>query len=204
MTLELQQINVRRIDAELSGKPFERQGQHAAYFEAALAQYTANRHALKTAIAEQRTISDRARFDQAAAEEVRSKLVQILPHFRDQEAAFLRLSEAGHVSKIQLSEKQSERIEREQDLRSQEYIINSAASTIEQSERRAEQIRADYEKQLRAERLNAVGEIERVTQELAKAEVRQSNWSCARRRQARSRTSRRIRRAPWSRLARCS
>lgn len=171
---EAQLLALRRVDAQLSGRSFVREpGDTLPAFDQVAAQYAANIRAYESALAEQQSISEKARFELAAAKELRSKLEQVLPHYREQEDAFARLQREGHVSRVQLSDKQRERIEHEQDFKSQEFIISSAQATIAQSERRAAQIRAEYEKQLRTERVETAGALEKLNQQFAKAEHRQ-------------------------------
>ena len=70
------------------------------------------------------------------------------------------------------TDKQRERIEKEQDLSAQESVIASARSTIEQEERKIAQITADYRRQLQTERVDTAAQLEKASQELAKQEHR--------------------------------
>jgi hemolysin D len=66
------------------------------------------------------------------------------------------------------TDKQRERIEKEQDLKTQDFTIAAAKATIAQSEKRLAQIGADYRRQLQAERAETAPQAERLRQELAK------------------------------------
>ena len=66
----------------------------------------------------------------------KNKLTRVLPHYREQEAAFEKLTRDGFAGRLMFTDKQRERIEKEQDLRAQESVIASARSTIEQEERK--------------------------------------------------------------------
>jgi HlyD family secretion protein len=70
------------------------------------------------------------------------------------------------------TDKQRERIEKEQDLKTQEFTIAAAKATIAQSEKRLAQIKADYERLLQAERAETAPQAERLRQELAKQRYR--------------------------------
>lgn len=70
------------------------------------------------------------------------------------------------------TDKQRERIEREQDLRAQEEMIASARSTIAQEEKKIAQIGADYRRQLQTERVDIAAQLEKAREELAKQEHR--------------------------------
>ena len=73
-------LALRRIAAELSGKPFTYQpGEPEDLFQQTLAQYRANRTAYETALSQEQSAADKARSDLAAAQEIRTKLLQTLP-----------------------------------------------------------------------------------------------------------------------------
>lgn len=166
-------IALRRIDAELSGRALTRSGNDpAATYAQAEAQYEANVRAYRNAIAQEQAVLEKSRQDLAAALEVKAKLVQTLPHYREQEKAFEKLATGGFAGRLLYTDKQRERIEREQDLKSQEFVIGSARATIAQSERRIAQIGADHRRQLQAERLELAPQVERLEQELSKQERR--------------------------------
>ena len=86
------------------------------------------------------------------AQQARTKLVQVLPHYREQSQAYADLAKDGYVSKLQATDKARERIEKEQDLKTQEHIIASAQATLALSNSKLEQITADYRQKLQTER----------------------------------------------------
>ena len=145
-------VAVRRAEAQLAGQPLRRESSDpAAVFAQAEAQYAANVNAHRTALAQEQAVLEKARHDLASAEAVRAKLIQVLPHYREQEKAFEKLSSDGFTGRLMYTDKQRERIEKEQDLKSQEFIIAAASSSIAQSEKRLAQIGADYRRHLREE-----------------------------------------------------
>lgn len=169
-------LAMRRIDAELAGVPFAgRPGDRPELFRQVNAQYAADRRAYENALAQERATLDKARHDLISAQEIRAKLVQTLPHFRQQEAAFDDLAGSGFVGALVLSDKKRERIEREQDLRAQDAVIASVGATMVQQQRKIEQISADYQRRLRAERVETAAQLERFELDLAKQEHR-SGW----------------------------
>jgi HlyD family secretion protein len=166
-------ITLRRIDAQLAGKLLARTGEDPAeIFAQAQAQYSANLRAYENALSQERSVLAKARSDLASATEVRTKLERTLPHYREQEKAYEKLTADGFAGRLMYTDKQRERIEKEQDLKSQEFIIRSAEATIAQSENRIAQITADYRRQLQAERLDAAPQAERLRQEIAKQQHR--------------------------------
>jgi hemolysin D len=167
-------IALRRIDAQLSAKPLVRESDDPNGLYAQIeAQYAANVRAYESALAQERALLEKARHDLAAAQVTRAKLEQVLPHYVEQERAFEKLTKDGFAGRILYTDKQRERIEKEQDLRSQEFAIAASRALIEQSERRIAQLGADYRRQLQTERVETVSHLERLTQELAKLSHRQ-------------------------------
>ena len=162
-------LALRRIDAQLAGKPLVRRGADSAeLFVQVEAQYLANVRAYESALAQERSVLDKAGNDLAAARQTRAKLEQVLPHYIEQERAFEKLTKEGFAGRILYTDKQRERIEKEQDLRTQEFIIRSSQALIEQSEKKIAQIGADYRRQLQAERVETASQLERLAQEQAK------------------------------------
>lgn len=170
---ENKRIALRRIDAQLASSAFTRRGDEPPeLFAQVAAQYAANRQAYENALAQERALLDKARHDVASAEEVRRKLEQVLPHYREQEAAFEKLAREGFAGKLMYTDKQRERIEKERDLKAQEAMIASARATIAQEEKKIAQISAEYRRQLQTERVEIAAQAEKVAQELAKQEHR--------------------------------
>lgn len=166
-------LALRRIDAQLAGKPLMKEGRDPAeLFAQVNAQHAANVRAYENALAQEKTLLDKARHDLAAAKTTKAKLEQVLPHYVEQEKAFEKLSKDGFAGRIMYTDKQRERIEKEQDLRTQEFTIRSSESVIEQSQQKMAQITADYRRQLQTERVEVAAQLERANQELAKLEHR--------------------------------
>jgi membrane fusion protein, hemolysin D len=162
-------LALRRIDAQLAGTPLSREMGDSQV----QAQYAANVRAHESALAQERALLEKARHDLAAAQITKTKLEQVLPHYVEQEKAFEKLTKDGFAGRILYTDKQRERIEKEQDLRSQDFAIAASRALIDQSERRIAQLGADYRRQLQTERVETASHLERLTQELAKLSHRQ-------------------------------
>jgi hemolysin D len=162
-------LALRRIDAQLAGKRFARtSGDPAELAQQVEAQYSANVRAYENALAQERSLLEKARHELAAAQATKAKLEQVLPHYVEQEAAFEKLTKDGFAGRILYTDKRRERIEKEQDLRTQEFTIGASRALIEQSENKIAQISADYRRQLQTERMETASQLEKLTQELAK------------------------------------
>lgn len=166
-------LALRRIDAELGGMALNRENDDPVdLYAQVLAQYHTNRRSYESALDEQKSVLERARQDMAVAREVRTKLEQVLPHYQEQEKAYNDLHRDGHIAKLMATDKQRERIEKEQDLRSQEFSIKSAQALVSQTQKKISQITADYRRQLQADRVESMGLFEKTRQELAKQQHR--------------------------------
>lgn len=137
------------------------------------AQFRANRSALDAALAEERASLVKARQEMAAAEQVKRKLEDVLPHYRNQDKAFEKLVKDGFAGSLMGSDKKRELLEKEQELQTQGFLIESARATMVQSEKKLVQIESEYRRQLHAERNEIQGQVEKLQQEIAKQAHRQ-------------------------------
>jgi HlyD family secretion protein len=171
---QTKRLGLRRIDAQLAGKPLGRDKDDSpAHYAQAQAQYEANLRAYENALTQERSLLQKARHDLAAAQSTKLKLEQVLPHYIEQEQAFEKLKQDGFAGRVMATDKARERIEKEQDLRTQESVIRSNEALIAQSEAKIAQITADYRRTLQAERAEVANQLEKARQELAKHEHRQ-------------------------------
>ena len=162
-------LALRRIDAQLANRPLRRAGDDPReLFLRVEAQLVANVRAYENALSQERASLDKARHDLAAAQATKAKLEQVLPHYIEQEKAFEKLTKDGFAGRLMYTDKRRERIEKEQDLRAQEFAIRSAEALIEQSQKKIVQISADYRRQLQTERVDTAAQLEKAGQELAK------------------------------------
>lgn len=167
-------LALRRIDAELGNQPFHIETNDPPTLAHEVeAQYRANRTALESALAEERSRLVKARYDLSSAEQVQIKLQAVLPHYRAQDAAFEGLAKDGYVGTIAASDKKRERIEKEQELKNQEYLVDSTRTSIVQSEKKLAQIESDYRRQLYVDRDETQGALDKLTQEIAKQKHKQ-------------------------------
>ncbi len=168
-------LTLRRIDAELSGQPFAAlPGDPPDLAREVLAHYQADRRALEAALAEEKTRLVKARQDLSAAEQVKAKLEQVLPHYREQDKAYEKLVKDGFAGNLMGSDKRRERVEKEQELKTQVHVIESARAGISQSEKKLAQIESDYRRALHAERNETQNAADKLAQEVAKQAHRQA------------------------------
>jgi len=166
-------LQLARIDAELSGKPFQADIQApVALVRETSAQSQANRDALAAALAEERSRLLKAQQELAAARQQKARLEAVLPHYREQDKAYERLVKEGFAGSLMGSDKRRERIEKEQELATQGHVIASAQASIDQSQTKLKQIEAEYLRQLHAERADAQAQFDKLAKELEKLQHR--------------------------------
>lgn len=165
---------LKRIDAQLKGSPMPPpDGTAPEIYRQVLTQYQSGVQAYEAALGQEQSQLEKAQQDLAAAEEIRSKLTQVLPIYEEREASYDQLAQKGYVSRIDQVERRRERIERQQDLRTQEFASKAARALIAQSRQKIQQIRSEYRRQLQAERSDAALQYAQLAQELDKYRTRQ-------------------------------
>ncbi len=162
-------LALRRIQAELSGMPFKTEASDPSGLAQEInAQYRANRMSFEAALAEERSRLTKAKQELAAAEQIKRKLEETLPHYRDQDKAYEKLVKDGYAGTLMGSDKKRERVEKEQELQTQAFVIESAKASIQQSEKKLAQIDSDYRRLLHAERNDIQGQFDKLAQEVTK------------------------------------
>ena len=164
-----------RIDAELANTPYAPEpGIAPELAQEIAAQYRANRAAQEAALAEERSRLARYRHDLASAEQVKTRLIESLPYYQEQDKAFEKLARDGFAGNLMASDKRREYLEKEQELKTQSHQIEAERASVVQSEKRLAQIDSDYRRQLYAERNEIHGQAEKLAQEVAKQTHRKS------------------------------
>ena len=113
-------LALRRIDAQLAGTPLRREaGDPPALYRAGGGAVRRER-AAPTRTRSRRSAAcsrRRATTSPRRSEVQRQARSQVLPHYREQERAFEKLSKDGFAGRLMYTDKQRERIEKEQDLK---------------------------------------------------------------------------------------
>jgi len=171
--LQMKSLQLRRIDAELSGvPPVGRAGDDAILFAKVGSQYTARRQAYLDALDTERAALARSSHDLKSALEIEAKLRQTLPIFREQEKGWNQLAKEGFAGKLMALDRTRSRIETEQELNAQTQNVEGLKANIVQANKRIAQITSNYRQQLHNERVEAESQHNKVTQELAKHNYR--------------------------------
>lgn len=172
--LALRRLTLRRIDAELAGRPLlaaagdppgllaqvQQQGaQRAQAYQDGLAQETAQRRRLEQEL--------------KAAQETLQKLRVTLPSYEHAAVAHRKLVSEGFYGALAGNEKEREALEKAQDLKTQAAVAEGLQQAIIAQDRKAASLTSNYRSQLQAERTDAVAAIARLEQDTRKVVFKQ-------------------------------
>ena len=167
--IQQRQLQLRRIDAGLADRPLAMLAKDDVnLFRQIQAQHAAQQLAYRDALAQERAMANKAQEDLSAAQQIEHKLAQTLPSVKEQAEAWKKLGKEGFAGKLQVQEKERERIEKEQDLKAQRFTVEGQRAAITQSQQRTAQITSNYRQQLQNERVQMQAELSKFQQELAK------------------------------------
>jgi hemolysin D len=167
--LARKRLQLRRIDAELSGTPLKREGDDPVeLFSQVEAQLQARRQAYLDALGGEQALRARAEHDLESATEIESKLVQTTPIFREQEKAWEQLAKEGYAGRLLALDRRRSRIEAEQELKAQSRTTEALRATMAQAEKRIAQIHSNYRQQLHNERAEAQASYQKLEQDYDK------------------------------------
>jgi HlyD family secretion protein len=172
--LAIQQLQIRRIDAELSGAPMTHlPADDALLFGQALSQGKAHRQEFLDSVAQEQAARDRTMKDLLAGEELLSKLEKTLPSYERSAKSYEALAAQKLVGALQAEEKRREALEKSQDLKSQSATVEGLEAAVKFSDRRLIQLKSAYESGLHAERVTAQERVTQLEQEGVKLKFRQ-------------------------------
>lgn len=174
--LAIQQLQVRRIDAELQGRPMARQPEDdAALFAQSEAQARAHHRQFLDSVAQEGAAHERTVKELAAGVEVFRKLEKTLPSYQRAAESYQKLAAEKLVGALQAEEKQRDALEKEQDLESQRATVASLEATVAQSDQRLIQLKSAYESDLRTARMEALQRATQLEQDGVKLKFRQAH-----------------------------
>lgn len=174
--LKLKRLQLRRIDAEMTGAAMQRRpGDDGGLIAQVEAQYRARREAYRDAVDVEKATLAKARQDVKSAFEVESKLKRTLPIYKEAADGWTELAQQGFAGKMLAQDKVRQYIEITQDLKAQTENIASLQATIAQSEKRLAQITSNYRQQLQNDRIDTAAQVHRLEEELGKYEHRRES-----------------------------
>lgn len=169
--LALKSLQLRRIDAELSGRPLTRRPDDAAdLFRQVEAQYRDRHQSYLDAMAQQQEALKRTQHEYASARQVLAKLGEVTPILKEQADAYANLGKEGFAGQFMVRDKQRDYLEKAGDLRAQESTVAGLQAAIDQSQKQLNQISSKYRSELQNERIDTEGQHQKLQQEWIKQE----------------------------------
>jgi len=173
--LALKSLQLRRIDAELAGKPPSRNsGEQDDLFRQVEAQYRDHQQAYRDALSQARETLEKAQRDYQAGKEILTKLREVTPILKAQAEAYAGMGQNGYVPQVMVQDKQRDYLEKAQDLSAQESTVQSLKAVIMQSRAQLAQVTSKYRSELQNERIDAESQYRKLQQERIKQEHKTS------------------------------
>ena len=168
-------LTLQRIQAELSGAQFtpDKDVPHSLAREA-VSHYQASRQALTANLAEEEARLTKAQKELAAARQRKVGLSAVLPYYRKQEQSLTRLATKGLSSQFKADDRRRERIEKEQELATEEHLIDSVQAAIALSQKKLDSIRAQHILELREQQEKVSARLEQLELDIRKQQHRES------------------------------
>jgi hemolysin D len=167
--LELKSLQLRRIDAELAGRPLKRSpSDPQELFERVNAQFEDHRRADGDAVGQARQGLRQAQEDLQAGLDTLEKLRKTNPLLKAQADSYAALGEEGYAAQVVVDEKKRAYVENDQDLRAQESKVASLEAAVEVANEQLREVTSKYRSDLQNEHVDAQGEYAKLQQEMIK------------------------------------
>jgi HlyD family secretion protein len=167
--LALRSLQLRRIDAELTGSRLRRlPSDPPDLFRQVEAQYRERHQTYLDSLGQVEELLRKAQKDYESGTAVLNKLQQTNPILKSQSDAYSGLGGEGYVPKVTVSDKQRAYIENQQDLVAQASTVEGLSAAVSGAEQQVHQVRSKYRSDLENERVDANGEYQKLQQDLAK------------------------------------
>jgi HlyD family secretion protein len=150
--LAIQQMQVRRIEAELADRPMPSKAKDdPTLYGEIQSQYAAHRKAYLDALDQEKALLDKAEHERMSAVEILAKLEQTLPSYQRSAQAYAKLEKDGFVGGIAAAEKQREATEKAKDLDAQRSTVAALDATIAAQQKKISQLHSTYRSDLQKE-----------------------------------------------------
>ena len=169
--LALRTLQLRRIDAELAGKPlFKKPDDPDDLFRQIESQYRDHRQSYVDVLEQAQEALKKSQHEYDSAREVLTKLQQITPILKQQADSYADMGKDGYVPQMTVLDKQRDYLEKSQDLRAQQSTIASLEAAVNQARKQVDQITSKYRSDLQNERVEAEGQHRKLEQDWLKQE----------------------------------
>ena len=167
--LALRRLQLRRIDAELAGRPLaDRANVPEDLYRQVEAQYRDRRQSYLDSLSKAEEALKRAERDYESGVEVLSKLREVTPILKQQADAYADMGKDGYAPQVVVRDKQREYLEKSRDLKAQESTVASLAAAVAQARKEVSQATSKYRSDLQNERVDAEGQFRKLEQETVK------------------------------------
>ncbi|ATQ75850.1 secretion protein HylD [Massilia violaceinigra] len=172
--LGTQQMQVRRIEAELSGKPMlARTADDALLFAQVERQYQARRGAFNDSLEQEKALLQKLEFEKKSAGETLAKLEQTLPTYQAAARSLAELSKEGYVPVRQSADKEREAIEKAKDLDAQRSTVEALNSAMMAQRQKLSQLHSTYKSELERELADIRAKVGQLQPSLDKTSYRE-------------------------------
>jgi len=172
--LALKRLEMRRIDAQLSGHPLETEpGDDVALVAQVRLDGIARERAYLDQIAQEEATRARNESELVAARETLAKLERTLPSYEQTAQAYERLANEKLVGTLEAESKKREALEHAQDLKSQAAFVASLESSLHAQKSKLIQLTSAYRSTLQSERSQRLGEANQLAEEFHKQGFRE-------------------------------
>jgi hemolysin D len=171
--LGLRSLQLRRIDAELGGKPLLRKPDDPeGLFRQVNAQYHDHRLSYIDSLGQAQQALKKSQREHDSAKAVLLKLEQITPILKQQADAYADMGKEGYAPQVTVRDKQREYLEKSQDLHAQESTVASLEAAVNQANKQIDQVTSKYRSDLQNERMEAEGQHRKLQQDWVKQEYK--------------------------------
>ena len=168
--LATQQMQVRRIEAELNDQPMlQRAGDDPQRFAQVHSQYRAHRSAFQDGLEQEKNLLAKAEHERKSAAAIVAKLEQTLPTYQKSANAYTDLAKEGFVSTNAAADKEREVIEKTKDLEAQRSTVAALTATIAAQNKKISQIKSNYQSELQRELADLRAKIQQLQPTLDKS-----------------------------------
>ncbi len=171
--LGLRSLQLRRIDAELTGKPLRRiADDQDELFRQVSAQFRDHQQSYRDALGQAQEALKKTQREHDSARAVLVKLEQTTPILKQQADAYADMGKEGFVPQVMVRDKQREYLERSQDMHAQVSTVASLEASVSQARKQIDQITSKYRSDLQNERMEAEGQHRKLQQDWVKQDYK--------------------------------
>jgi hemolysin D len=172
--LATQQMQVRRLEAQLSEQPMlPKAGDDPVLYAQVQSQYTAHRKAFLDSLDQEKSLLTKAEHERKSATEILNKLEQTLPSYQKSADAYAKLEKEGFIAGIAAADKQREAIEKTKDLDAQHATVAAVNATIAAQQKKISQLHSTYKNELQKELADVRAKIAQLQPNLNKSIYRE-------------------------------